>query len=57
MSNMHVLALQSFLTINEIITKIKMGLDTSERQKLANRSSLFKNINKLRKENSVSVPE
>ncbi|KAG0437640.1 hypothetical protein DMUE_3579 [Dictyocoela muelleri] len=57
MSNMHVLALQSFLTTKEIITRIKMDLDASERQELANYSSLVKKINKLRKENSVSVPK
>ncbi|KAG0434402.1 hypothetical protein DMUE_5198 [Dictyocoela muelleri] len=52
---MHVVALQSFLTTKEIITRIEMDLDASEIQEYANGSSLVKKINKLRKEKCVFV--
>ncbi|KAF9762292.1 hypothetical protein NGRA_2117, partial [Nosema granulosis] len=41
----------------EIVCKVKVGLDGQEKSVLANSTSLFKYINKLRKENNVEPAE
>ncbi|KAF9761606.1 hypothetical protein NGRA_2530 [Nosema granulosis] len=55
MNSKKILALNSFLTHKEIVTKVKFELDLAEKKHLASSSSLFKHINLLRRENSISV--
>ncbi|KAF9761239.1 hypothetical protein NGRA_2771 [Nosema granulosis] len=55
MNNIYILALNTYLTPKEIISKIKLGLDESEKRELSSSEVLFKHITKIRRENYVTV--
>ncbi|KAG0436473.1 hypothetical protein DMUE_4208 [Dictyocoela muelleri] len=55
MNNIKYFSLKSFLSPKEIVSSIIVDLDTSEKKHMACNSSLFKRINKLRRNNSLII--